>query len=95
MKQSRVAIRYARALLQLSIEQDALEQSYSDMTLIQSACFENKDLSLLLKSPIVKTDKKLKILDKVFGSKVGNASMLLRSIISGNCKQLHFVVQKI
>ena len=88
MKQSRVAIRYAKALLQLSIEQDVLEQSYSDMALIQSICFQSKDLSLLLKSPIVKTDQKLKILDEVFGSKVGKVSMFFINIITNKKREV-------
>jgi F-type H+-transporting ATPase subunit delta len=59
MKQSRVTIRYAKALLQLAIEQNTLEQSYNDMVLLDAVCTDSKELSLLLKSPIVKTDHKL------------------------------------
>ena len=62
MKQSRVTIRYAKALFQLAIEQEILEQSYNDMVLLDEVCAESKELPLLLKSPIVKTDKKLKSL---------------------------------
>ena len=61
MKHSRVTIRYAKALLQLAIEKNILEQSYADMVLLDSVFKQNKDLSLLLKSPIVKTDQKLSI----------------------------------
>mgnify|MGYP001194718867 CR=1 FL=1 len=88
MKQSRAAIRYAKALLQLSIEQDSLDQSYIDMTLIKSICVESKDLSLLLKSPIVKTDKKLKILKEVFESKVGKLSMLFINTITNKKREV-------
>ena len=75
MKQSRVTIRYAKALFQLVIEQDTLEQSYNDMVLLDRVCAESKELSLLLKSPIVKTDKKLKILEEIFGSKIRKATI--------------------
>ena len=66
MRQSRVTIRYAKALLKLSIEQNTLEQSYNDMVLLDAVCTENRDLVLLLKSPIVKTDQKLSILKEIF-----------------------------
>ena len=66
MKQSRVTIRYAKALFQLVIEQDTLEQSYRDMVLLHAVCAESKELSLLLKSPIIKTDKKLKNFRRYF-----------------------------
>ena len=82
MKQSRVTIRYAKALFQLVIEQDILEQSYRDMVLLDNACTESKELSLLLKSPIVKTDKKLKILEEIFGSKISKVTMSFINIIT-------------
>jgi F-type H+-transporting ATPase subunit delta len=82
MEQSRVTIRYAKALFQLVIEQDTLEQSYNDMVLLDGACAESKELSLLLKSPIVKTDKKLKILEEIFGSKMSKVTMSFINIIT-------------
>ena len=82
MKQSRVTIRYAKALLQLAIEQNTLEQSYNDMVLLDVVCTESKELSLLLKSPIVKTDQKLNILKEIFASKLGEVSMAFVNIIT-------------
>ena len=82
MKQSRVTIRYAKALFQLVIEQDKLEQSYNDMVLLDKVCAESKEFLLLLKSPIVKTDKKLKILEEVFGSKISKVTMSFINIIT-------------
>ena len=82
MKHSRVTIRYAKALLQLAIEQNILEQSYADMVLLDSVFKQNKDLSLLLKSPIVKTDQKLRIFKLIFDTKIGEVSMAFINIIT-------------
>ena len=82
MKQSRATIRYAKALLELSIEQNSLEESYNDMILLNKACSESKELSLLLKSPIVQIDKKLKILEKIFISRLSKSSMMFINIIT-------------
>ena len=82
MKQSRVTIRYAKALLQLSIEQNSLEESYNDMLMIDAICVESQDLALLLKSPIVKTDQKLRILDEIFDGKLGKLSMMFVNVIT-------------
>ena len=82
MRQSRVTIRYAKALLQLSIEQNSLDQSYNDMLLINEICVKNKELALLLKSPIVKTEQKLRILDEIFDSKLGKLSMMFVNIVT-------------
>lgn len=81
MKQSRATIRYAKALLQLSIEQNILEESYNDMLLLDTICSESNELSLLLKSPIVKTDRKLKIFNLIFNSKISKVSMMFVNVI--------------
>lgn len=81
MRNSRVTIRYAKALLQLSVEQNKLDDSYADMLLLSSVCMENKDLSLLLKSPIVKTDQKIKIFNEIFINRIGRLSILFVNII--------------
>ena len=88
MKQSRATLRYAKALFQLSIENNTLQQSYSDMLLLDKVCSESKELSLLLKSPIIKTDKKLKILEDIFGSKVGKVSMSFINIITTKKREI-------
>lgn len=79
MKQTRAAIRYAKALIQLSIENNCLQDTQQDMLLIEKVCRENKDLILLLNSPIVKPKKKLEILKLIFDSKT---SALIGSYIS-------------
>ena len=82
MRQSRVTIRYAKALFQLAIENNTLEQSYNDMLLVDKLCAESKDLLLLLRSPIIKTDKKLKILEEIFEKKISKVTMLFINIIT-------------
>lgn len=66
MKNTRVTLRYAKSLLALAEEQNQLADCKSDMEAIVVACNESRELSLLLKSPVVKTDKKLAILNEVF-----------------------------
>ena len=68
---SRAAGRYSKSLLSLSIEQNALEDVNKDMNLVVNTCKSSSDLMLLLKSPIVKTDKKQAILSAIFSNKIG------------------------
>lgn len=70
MAYGRAAARYAKSIIQLSIEQDILDIVKADMDLIRSTCAGSKELVLLLESPIVKADKKLAVLNAVFGSKL-------------------------
>ena len=68
MKSSKSAIRYAQALLELAIEQSKIDAVASDMKLLASVCAENRDLELMLQSPIVKADKKVAVLNQIFSN---------------------------
>lgn len=81
MKQARASTRYAKAFLQLSKEKNCLEHSFSDMSFLERVCSENRELTLLLKSPIVKTDQKIKIFNEIFAKKVQHLSMAFVRII--------------
>lgn len=69
MSDLRVAKRYAKALMDFSIEKKILDKVFADMTLIFNTCEENRDLTLALRSPIIKFDKKRAILQAIFKGK--------------------------
>ncbi|ATA89656.1 ATP synthase F1 subunit delta [Capnocytophaga stomatis] len=62
----RAANRYAKALLEYSLQQNSVERVFQDMTLIHKTINANKELSHLLDSPIVKTIVKKNVLEKIF-----------------------------
>ena len=72
MKDLKVSNRYAKALLELAVETNKLEDCYSDMNTILTACQDSKEFYLLLKSPIIKTDKKIIIIEEVFSNKLSD-----------------------
>ncbi|MFH1004893.1 MAG: ATP synthase F1 subunit delta [Bacteroidota bacterium] len=82
MKNIKATVRYAKALIDLSIEQGALEKVCEDMKLIYNTCIHSKELSLLLVSPIIKTDKKQNILKELFKEKISNISELFILLIT-------------
>ena len=67
---SLIAQRYAKAIFGLSLEMNVVEEVKSDMELIHSVCSSNKDFILLLKSPVIRPDKKLKVVEAVFKEKI-------------------------
>jgi F-type H+-transporting ATPase subunit delta len=70
MTESKVARRYANSLLTLAVERNIMDRINEDMLLIARTCAQNKELSQLLKNPIINSDKKESILNALFGSKV-------------------------
>ena len=67
---SRIAYRYAKSLLDLCIERKEVDRVSQDMTFLNQSIGDSRELALLLQSPVVKGDMKLKILDKIFGSSI-------------------------
>ena len=65
MKGIRVSYRYAKSLMMLAIEQKMLEDAYRDMKLLSDICQQNHDFVILLKSPIIKSDKKIAIIQAI------------------------------
>jgi F-type H+-transporting ATPase subunit delta len=69
-----VASRYAKSLIDLAKETKQLEEVRKDMQLIKDVCLKNHDFVTLLESPVVKTDKKLAILQALFSGKVSKTT---------------------
>ncbi|NNE54622.1 MAG: ATP synthase F1 subunit delta [Flavobacteriales bacterium] len=82
MARSKVSIRYAKSLLDLAREKDALSSAQEDMATISDTIDQSRDLQLMLKSPIITSDKKLSILKEVFKDKIGPFSTLFVEIIT-------------
>ena len=82
MADSRVASRYVKSLLGLAEEQGALELVNADMQLFASVCASNKDFTRMLKSPVIRHDKKLAILEAIFQGKVNKLTMAIISMLT-------------
>lgn len=67
MKSTKAASRYAKALLELSIELKKVDEIAADMKYLAEVNEETKDFQLLLGSPVINSDKKIEIFDELFG----------------------------
>jgi F-type H+-transporting ATPase subunit delta len=81
MLNPRLATRYAKSLIDLSIERNELDSSYNDMLFLQSVCKSSKDFVILLKSPVIPSDKKEKILDAITANKVSNLTASFNKLL--------------
>jgi len=70
MQNPRLASRYAKALLDLAVEQNSLEDTLNDVQLIVAIGEQSKDFVNVLQSPIIKSDKKQSIIDAVVGAQL-------------------------
>jgi len=70
MQNPRLASRYAKSLVDLSSEKGQLEAVQKDMLFLQQLSKTNPDVVALLRSPIIKPDKKQQILAAIFEGKI-------------------------
>ncbi|MBU2995940.1 ATP synthase F1 subunit delta [Cellulophaga baltica] len=66
MSESRAALRYAKATLDQAVENKALPALEEDMRSIAQTINENKELSDVLNSPVVKSSDKKNIISEIF-----------------------------
>ncbi|MBD8488317.1 ATP synthase F1 subunit delta [Echinicola sp. CAU 1574] len=82
MSVTRVASRYAKSLLELAVEKGILKEVHQDMQQLLSVVASNRDFALLLKSPIVKSDVKAKVVKEVFSKSAQELTLTFFDIIS-------------
>ena len=74
MSNSKVAERYAKSIMGLAKEHATGQNIVDDMKYI-AECVKNKDLALMLNSPIVHASKKKQIFKALFDGKINPLTM--------------------
>ncbi|SNS54152.1 ATP synthase F1 subcomplex delta subunit [Ekhidna lutea] len=87
MSVGRIAVRYATPILELAEEKKVLDNVKTDMESFISVCDDNRDFSLMLKSPIIPHQKKADILKKVFTGKVNDLTLQAFDIITRKSRE--------
>lgn len=71
MQNPRLAARYAKSLIDIAIEKKQLENVFADMQYFQAVGKASPQFLSLLRSPVIKGDKKQAVLNAVSKGKVG------------------------
>jgi len=79
MQNPRLAVRYAKSLLDLSVEKNSLEAVLNDMQLLKNICSRSNDFAVMLRSPVINGDKKIAVLNEVL--KGNNVNQLTDAFI--------------
>lgn len=70
MSENKAAARYAKSIIDLSQENNALEDMKADMVFVEKVIHQNSELAAILQNPIVPIAKKAAILESLFQDKV-------------------------
>ena len=80
-----ISDRYASALYDLAAEKKIVDLVLDDLTFLQKCILENKDLKLLVKSPLITSSDKLNIFEKILSKqKANNLTNTFIKVISQN-----------
>jgi len=80
-----ISDRYASALYELALENKAVDLVFKDLSLIKEILNNNKDMQLVVKSPLISSNDKLEIILKLISSqKINNLSSTFLKVISKN-----------
>lgn len=92
MSAHRIAVRYAKALFEVALEQGKLERVLEDMRSFEKLC-QVRQFALLLKNPVIKSDKKARILDELLKGQFDELTMKFLHILlrKGRERYLHEV----
>ncbi len=83
MRNPRLSARYAKSLLDLASEKGELEIIYQDMLTLQQLCKGNPDFVKMISSPVITSDKKLRIVETITSNKISElTAQFIRLLIS-------------
>ncbi|MEE4257805.1 MAG: ATP synthase F1 subunit delta [Bacteroidales bacterium] len=77
-----IAKRYAKALFDFSLEMNKVEDVKSDMELLLSVCKSNADFRQLLRSPVIRAEKKQQVMRSLFKDQISEISARYLDIIT-------------
>jgi F-type H+-transporting ATPase subunit delta len=88
MDESAISVRYARALFLLAQEKNLLSELKYDMELLTDVCNMSADFNLMLKSPVIKTSEKIRLMKLIFGEKTGELTMNFLELVTRNNREV-------
>jgi F-type H+-transporting ATPase subunit delta len=87
MKNPRLAGRYAKSLLDLAVEKQALEPVLQDMMSIESLCNQSAEFCSMLKSPVIRGDKKVAVIKALLGDTVSPLTTGFVALVSEKSRE--------
>jgi F-type H+-transporting ATPase subunit delta len=91
MKGTKLASRYAKALLELAIDLNKLEEVSNDMIYLLEADKETREFQLFLDSPIIPIDKKIAVFQELFGQ-FEDVSMNFVKLVTKNRRESYLTL---
>lgn len=87
MPNPRLAARYAKSLVDIAVEKNQLEAVYADVKFLEAVCLGSREFVNLLRSPVIKADKKEKIIEAVTARKVSPLTTAFNKLLTSKGRE--------
>jgi F-type H+-transporting ATPase subunit delta len=87
MSNYRIAVRYAKSLLELAIDKKQLENVKGDIAMINRLCKEDRSFLIFLKNPIIHSYRKQSILKQIFEKKINKITYAFIEIVTRKSRE--------
>jgi F-type H+-transporting ATPase subunit delta len=87
MSVGQVAVRYAKALFQLAIEQNVLDVVRADMEILLQSATEIPEINQLFESPVIDSGKKTQVLKEIFKSGMSPMGLDFLTLVTSNKRE--------
>ncbi|MDE5419840.1 ATP synthase F1 subunit delta [Labilibaculum sp. DW002] len=89
MNESKISVRYAKALFQLGKEKNVLDTIVTDMKLVDELCNTVKDFWLMVESPVIKTSQKRASMKQIFGDRINAITLNFLDLVVKNRREIY------
>jgi len=86
MNESKISVRYAKALFRSALEKKVLDEVNKDMVFISSVC-ASEEFKDFLNNPVIDTEAKKKVMSNIFEKNVGGITMSLINLVIKNGRE--------
>lgn len=91
MNQSKISVRYAKAIFETAKENNVQKEVFSDFILISDLISKNADFNEVISSPVIKPSEKALLFSEVFTSAVNALTMKFLGLIVSNNREKYLV----
>lgn len=89
MNQSKISVRYAKAVFMLAKEQNVLSQVYDDFKLIRESIHNAPDFNLIISSPVISSANKRTLFTNVYKKSVHEITMRFINLLVDKNREIY------
>ena len=87
MNESKISVRYAKALFSLVKEENTLEKHKQDMELLYQCIREVPELQYVIQSPVIKSSEKIRVFGEIFRESMSPLSLSFIRLVLENRRE--------